>query len=237
MRKILLCYSVALLFSGSLLAQTSTDSVSSPTKIRVYSPVTSVSQKDNSYQWVVKTDVLKYITGEFAIIGEYRFAKKLSAELSLGATYGFYTRNLFIEDLVDDENSKAAIGGAYRGALKFYPSSDYDALEGWSFGIQVLTKTNNREYKENSSSDQATSLSGKSSSFKKTGLALLIAHQAFQDSNIAFEWTIGLGFVNTTNDYYESNYDYNSETYNVNHFNTKESVPDLQIGFRIGFGN
>ncbi len=237
MRKILLCCSAAFLFSGSVLAQSTKDSVSTPTKIRVYSPTVSAEKKDNSYKWVVKTDVLKYLTGEFAVIGEYRFAKKLSAEVSVGATYGFNTVDLFLEDYDDNENSKATMGGAYRGALKFYPSSDYDALEGWSFGVQVFTKSNNRDYNTDSYNEETSNLSGKSSSLKKTGLALLIAHQAFQDSNITFEWTLGLGFVNATNNYFESQYDYNTESYNLKEFNVKESVPDLQIGFRLGFGN
>lgn len=237
MRKILLCCSAAFLLSNSALAQTKKDSVSTPTKIRVYSPTVNAEKKDNSYKWVVKTDVFKYLAGEFAVIGEYRFAKKLSAELSVGATYGFNTINLFLEDFNDDENSKPAMGAAYRGALKFYPSSDYDALEGWAFGIQVFTKTNNRDYTTDPYDDINRGLGGKSSSLKKTGLALLISKQAFQDSNIAFEWTLGLGFVNATRHYYTSDYNYNTEIYTVKEFNTKESIPDLQLGFRIGFGN
>lgn len=237
MKRILLYCSAAFLLSGSMLAQTTNDSLSSPTKIRVYSPVTNADKKDNSYKWVVKTDVLKYITGEFALIGEYRIAKKFSAEASIGATYGFTTKYLFATDYEESGDSKATMGGAYRGALKFYPSSDYDALEGWSFGVQVFTKTNNREYNANSYYDNEPTLQGKSSSFTKTGIALLIAHQAFQDSNIAFEWTLGLGFVNSTNDYYSSIYNPISESYGLEHFSVKESIPDLQIGFRIGFGN
>ncbi len=237
MKKILLCCTAAFLFSNSALAQTKTDSVSTPTKIRVYSPTVNAEKKDNSYKWVVKTDVLKYLAGEFAVIGEYRFAKKLSAELSVGATYGFNTVNLFLEDFDDSENSKPALGGAYRGALKFYPSSDYDALEGWSFGVQVFTKTNNRDYTAEQSDDFSRSLEGKSSNLKKTGLALLITKQAFQDSNIAFEWTLGLGFVNATRNYHTADYNFETEMYSVKEFNTKESIPDLQLGFRIGFGN
>lgn len=237
MKRILLYCSAAFLFSNSVLAQTSKDSVSTPTKIRVYSPVVNSDKKDNSYKWVVKTDVFKYITGEFALIGEYRIAKQLSAEVSVGATYGFSTKNLFVEEFDDSGESKAAMGGAYRAALKFYPSSDYDAIEGWSFGIQVLSKTNNRDYLENTYYDDAAVLLGKSSSIKKTGLALLIAHQAFQDSNIAFEWTLGLGFVNSTNSYYSNVYNPTTESYNLEHISSKESIPDLQVGFRIGFGN
>lgn len=237
MRNILLCCSAAILFSNLAIAQTKKDSVSTPTKIRVYSPTVNAEKKDNSYKWVIKTDVFKYLTGEFALIGEYRFAKKLSAELSVGATYGFTTVNLFLEDYEDTENSKAAMGAAYRGALKFYPSSDYDALEGWAFGVQVFTKTNNRDYTSEPSDDYSTSLQGKSSSLKKTGLALLISKQAFQDSNIAFEWTLGLGFVNATRNYHTATYNFDTEMYSLKEFNTKESVPDLQVGFRIGFGN
>ena len=125
------------------------------------------------------------------------------------------------------ENQKAGIGSAFRGTIKYYPSSDYDAIEGWSFGLQLFYKSTNREYNEESS------YSGLTDSKTKVGASLIIGKQIFADSNVTFQSYIGVGFANTTRKYFETN----SSSPKPFEIETKDAAPNFQLGFQIGFGN
>lgn len=235
MRKILLCISVAILGTTCLTAQTETDTTSGPIKIRVYSPNNSLKKNDNSYKWAIKTDLVAYLTGEFGLSGEYRFSKKFSAEVGAGVTYAFLNNELTLfEDEGSIYNTKPAMGTAFRGTVKFYPSSDYDAIEGWSFGIQVFSKTTNREYDDDNSN---VSFENKKDSKVKTGISLIISKQIFQDSNIAFESYIGVGIANSSREYYADYYNPDTQQNTVEVIKDEKSVPNFQLGFKIGFGN
>ncbi len=219
-----------------------------PSKIKVYTPSgvsSSSSSKDNSYKWAVKTDIFSIITGEFPLIAEYRFAPKFSVEASAGVTYA-YLPNDFLSSGDSDglysnsENTKAAMGTAFRGTIKFYPSSDYDAIEGWNFGIQVFSKTTNREYNISSSNDGSL-LNGMKDSKVKTGISLIIGKQIFEDSNVTFESYFGVGIANSkreTSDVvsYDANGNPLTTPYVVTN-SVSETKPNIQLGFRIGFGN
>lgn len=213
----------------------------SPSKIRVYTPATSKAtvSKDNSYKWAVKTDLFAIITGEFPVIAEYRFAPKFSVEASAAVTYGYLPNNSSFGNGDDDSDyfgSKAAIGSAFRAAIKFYPSSDYDAIEGWNFGFQLFSKTSNREY-ESDPNGSTTLLNGLKDTKTKTGISLIIGKQIFQDSNVTFESFIGIGIANVKREYYTESYDYTNSISSIEIKNTKETLPNFQLGFRIGFGN
>lgn len=215
-----------------------------PSRIKVYTPSTSsgkASSNDNSYKWSVKTDIFGIISGEFPIIAEYRIASKFSVEGSAGITYGFYPNEFSFSGNDEDTSSyydtKAAMGTAFRGAIKYYPSSDYDAIEGWSFGIQLFTKTTNREYLLDSSNVNSAALNGEKDSKTKTGVSLIIGKQIFQDSNVTFESFIGIGFANVTREYSTEEYNFDTTNYDLKTVETKESVPNIQFGLRIGFGN
>jgi hypothetical protein len=209
---------------------------SNPNKIKVYTPSSSSSNgksNDNGYKWVVKTDLIAAIVGEFPIIFEYKIGKKFSVEGSAAVTQGFWSNDL--SSSFSDESTKAALGSAFRGTLKFYPSSDYDAIEGWSFGIQLFTKTTNREYNTEDYYSSSSILSGKRDTKTKTGASLIISKQIFEDSNIAFETFIGVGMANISHEYYTQ--EYNAITQLLIPHNTTETSPNFQFGFRIGFGN
>ena len=231
-------------FSSVCIAQeTKTDTIkSTPSRIKVYSPqgnASNSSSNSNSYSWVAKTDLLKFATGEIPLIYERKISNKFSVEGAAGVTYSFFENNYSL--LIDDEEeifeSKAALGSVFRGTIKYYPSSDYDAIEGWSFGLQLFTKTNNREYNEQPGSTYADELSGKKDSRVRTGAALIISKQVFQDSNIAFESFIGLGYANVTSEYYTIRYnDFNSNSQLTKIKETEGNI-NIQFGFRIGFGN
>lgn len=215
-----------------------------PSRIKVYTPSSSSSSsssKDNSYRWAVKTDIFGIISGEFPIIAEYRIASKFSVEASAGITYAFYPNDFSFsgddDDMSSYYDSKAAMGTAFRGAIKYYPSSDYDAIEGWSFGVQLFSKTTNREYSLDSSDPNTSSLDGQKDSKTKTGISLIIGKQIFQDSNVTFESYIGIGFANVTREYFTQEYNPDTSNYDLRAIETKESVPNVQFGFRIGFGN
>lgn len=235
MKKKLFLFTAILIFAVNY-SQTTTETVpTTSNKIRVYTPSASNStngkQNDNSYKWVAKTDFIAILTGEFPLIAEVRIGKKFSVEGSVAVTNAFLPNDLILTDgSGSDYNSKAAIGTAFRGTLKFYPSSDYDAIEGWSFGIQLFSKTTNREYTGDSTYPE---LEGKIDTKTKTGISLIISKQLFIDSNIAFESFIGVGMANISRDYYNSTLGQNELSQNK----TSESTPNFQFGFRIGFGN
>lgn len=240
---------IAAMFTSTLLtAQDEPNKEVTSNKIKVYTPTgqsTTNTSKDNSYKWAVKTDVLGIISGEFPLIAEYRIAKKFSVEGSAGITYAYIANDFSLsgdDDYYFEDETKAALGSAFRGTFKFYPSSDYDAIEGWSFGIQLFTKTTNREYDtEYYNGTTYVPLSGKKDSKTKTGVSLVIGKQIFEDSNITFEAFFGVGIANITRDYYNvvDLYDGNGEYIGteLKEINTKKSQPNIQLGFKIGFGN
>jgi hypothetical protein len=236
MKKIII---LSLLLSTSIYSQTSGTTTQSSSKIKVYTPSSSVASSNETYKWTVKTDVFSFVSGEFPIIGEYRFLKNLSAEVSAGVTYGLYENFGLLSDGYDGDGStfetKAAMGNCFRAGIKYYPSSDYDAIEGWAFGIQFFTRTNKRDYTIDDSSSY--DLSGEKDSKNKTGLALTISKQVFSDSNINLEWILGIGFAKTEHEFITENYDDVSESNYLKTNTIEETVPNLQIGFRIGFGN
>lgn len=226
---------ISLLISSMVFAQTE-PTTTTTTKIKVYSPTSSqkTSSISDSYKWTLKTDILGFASGEFPLIGEYKISKKMSVEASAGVTYG----NLFYSFFRSDDNkssfsSQNTFGNAFRLGLKYYPSSDYDAIEGWGFGVQLFRKVNNREYTPVANFD----LSDKKSFTNKTGIAVTISKQIFWDSDVCFEYFLGIGFAKITDNYAVIN-DYNNNL-NVNIPVQKEetkNAPDISIGFRIGFG-
>lgn len=234
---------VALFMSVLNYAQVKTNETATPTptKIKVYTPSGATgsqkTSKDNSYKWDVKTDLFAIVSGEFPLIGEYRFARKFSVEASAGVTYAYLSNNdLFSNETNSyNDNTKAAMGTAFRGTIKFYPSSDYDAIEGWNFGIQVFSKTTNRDY--DLTGDAGAALNGFKDTKTKTGVSLIIGKQIFQDSNITFESFIGVGFANIKREVSTADYDSGTSKYIVSTATKTETKPNVQLGFRIGFGN
>jgi hypothetical protein len=240
-KKLLL--SASLLFSVLIFAQdkkTETTKESSPSRIKVYTPSSSVSKSsssNNSYRWIIKTDMFGLASGEFPIIGEYRIATKLSIEASAGFTYAYLPNDFLTSSMVDGNSgdTKAAMGSSFRGAIKYYPSSDYDAIEGWNFGLQVFSKTTNRDYTDSSNYDGV--LSGQKDTKTKTGISLIIGKQIFQDSNVAFESYVGIGIANVKRTYASAVYNSSTSNYELSNITTNEMKPNFQLGFRIGFGN
>ena len=237
MKKLLLfttLFATTVIYSQNTPETTSTSS----NKIKVYSPNSTTSsnkkQNDNSYKWVIKTDLLAALTGEFPIIAEYKIGKKFSVEGSAAVTNAFWSNDWSTDSGFTDDYTKAALGSAFRGTIKFYPSSDYDAIEGWSFGVQLFSKTTNREYTDDNTYPE---LAGKKDSKTKTGISLIISKQIFEDSNIAFESFVGVGLANISREYYSSNYNSVNGDYELIQNKTTESSPNFQFGFRIGFGN
>jgi hypothetical protein len=220
-----------------------TPTTQTPTKIKVYTPGSSFSskstKKDNSYKWTIKTDVVAILTGEFPLIAEYRFAPKFSFEASAGATYAYYSNDGFLEDdTFFGDGSKAGIGNAFRGTIKFYPSADYDALEGWSIGIQLYTKTTNRLYEESTvSTSWSQSSTMYTDSKTKNGISLILSKQVFVDSNITAEYFFGVGLANITREQPASTYDSSGKYSGIEMQKTSVQQPNFQFGTRIGFGN
>lgn len=245
MKKIFTLLLACSLSSVCVAQETKTDSVKT-SRIKVYTPQgpaknsgMNSGMNSGTYSWVVKTDLLKFVTGEIPIIYERKITNKLSIEAAAGVTYSFFDNNLssFIEDEGTYFESKAAFGNVFRGTLKFYPSSDYDAIEGWSFGIQAFTKTNNRTYDNAENGSYTAILNGKKDSKTRTGVALIISKQMFQDSNICLESFVGLGYANVKSEYYSLVYNEIALDNEVRQIVEEEGVLNFQFGFRIGFGN
>lgn len=199
------------------------------TKIKVYVPSGEKQKlnKDNSYSWVLKTDGLAMLTGEFPLIFEYRIARKFSIEASAGITYAFLPNNVFDSEDFGGDDARPGSGSAFRGTIKYYASSDYDAIEGWGFGIQFFTKTTTRIL-ENFDDFEDKKV--------KTGISLVVSKQIFEDSNIALEWYAGAGICNVS--FFEYEDISTPEGGFLQGFIEKEETrPNFQLGFRIGFGN
>ena len=240
---------ILFLFTFSIQSQVKEEEKKEPetqSRIKVYTPTGSAgksTKNDNSYKWAVKTDLFAYVVGEFPLSFEYRLTKKVAVEAAVGATYSFFSNAGIFEEKNDDnyeKDAKPGIGNVFRGTIKYYPSSDYDAIEGWNFGIQLFSKTNIREYGTENSYGAAQALAGKTSKKTKTGVSLIIGKQLFQDSNIAFESYIGIGFANTSREYtaVETFYgDNNNQTFVLTPKKIEETAPNFQLGFKIGFGN
>lgn len=226
-----------LLVGNVAMAQDQPTDTAAPTqtKIRVFEPTKSVSG-DNSYKWAVKTDLLSILVGEFPLIGEYRISKKMSVEASAALTYPYMTNSFSAFDEDDDiygdvdaiSGSSAEMGTAFRVAWKYFPSSDYDAIEGWYFGIQAMTKTMKRSY----DNEDDYMVSGDDTKVK-TGASIIIGKQLFMDSNVLWDFYFGVGIANTTHTF--QTYDYNTEM--SNEVEESKSKPNVQFGLRIGFGN
>jgi len=243
MKKLILSFIISLSFYTATAQEEKKETEQNSRVIKVYTPSGASSDGSNNedtYKWAVKTDVLSYITGEFPIIGEYKVSKKISVEGSLGLTYAFIDNGLLsLYSLEEDDQfgeTEAAIGTAFRASFKYFPSSDYDAIEGWYFGVQAFTKTNKRNYKDDTSSSNAD-FSGKSDVASKTGLSLIIGKQLFSDSNIIFDWYFGVGFAKKKREYYSSVYDSTTDIYEISAIEKSKSSPNIQLGLRIGFGN
>ncbi|RZK12380.1 MAG: DUF3575 domain-containing protein [Flavobacterium sp.] len=213
------------------------DTTETSSKIRVFTPSSSYKSKaDNSYKWSVKTDLFSILTGEFPIIGEYRIGSKFSVEASAGLTYG-YISNHDLNILNDDEDDNYVnsdnpeMGSAFRVAFKYFPSSDYDAIEGWYFGVQLMNKTTNRSYEKSSYEidDNDTKV--------KTGASIIIGKQVFQDSNVVWDFYFGVGLASTKHTFYNYNYDYDTGIETINRNEETKSKPNILLGLRIGFGN
>lgn len=223
----------ALIFSTAFAFLSTAQTPAEPSKIKVYTGSTNVETKEsNSYNWTIKTDLLAAVVGELPIIVEYRIARKFSVEASAGITYAILPNSLFFDDEDDFFDTKAALGSAFRAGIKYYPSSDYDAIEGWGFGIQIFTKTNNREY-----GGDNIALEGKKDSKVKTGAAITISRQIFRDSNISLEWLMGFGLANSERTHFVEEYNDVTQNSEVIEKQTTKSAPSIQLGFRIGFGN
>ena len=195
----------------------------------------------NTYKWSVKTDLYKIIGGEIPLIFEYRVSEKISIEASAGITYNIWGNgDLFDDDLsfTDDSDITPAYGSAFRLGGKFYPSSDWDAIEGWAFGLQGFYKTNNSNYESNSNrglyqEDRNIIDENSVDAKRRIGVLLTISKQMFWDSNIGYEPIIGIGFANVNRKYLE--YSYDSSTYN--YAETNKVKPIISLGLRLGFGN
>lgn len=209
------------------------------TKIRVFTPSSSSTKSSSSaYKWAVKTDVFSIITGEFPIIFEYRVSNKFSLEGSAALTYG-YLNNISLNDDEFEvpmnssyiEPDSPEMASAFRASFKYFPSSDYDAIEGWYFGIQAMTKTTKSGFANNYSDVRVNEKDTK----VKTGATIIIGKQIFQDSNIVWDFYFGAGIASTKHEYYSIDYT-TTENQVIANESTK-SKPNILFGLRIGFGN
>lgn len=206
-------------------------------RIRVFEPSSSVKSASSAYKWAVKTDVFSIITGEFPIIGEYRIGSKFSVEVSAGLTYAYLNnKSIGDGDYFNLSNSSyyepdsPQLGSAFRASFKYFPSADYDAIEGWYFGVQVMTKTTKSGYSNNNYNGI---VNNEIDTKVKTGASIIIGKQMFEDSNVVWDFYFGAGIASTKHDFYS----YSSDTNTIIANQETKKKPNILFGLRIGFGN
>lgn len=210
-------------------------------KIKVYSPTTAnTSNSDNSYKWTIKTDLFSFIAGEVPLICEYRLANKLSIEGSAGLTYSFWPNGVgFFGDKDSNSNkTEAYLGYAFRAGVKYYPSSDWDAIEGWGFGVQFFTTKDNRRYKKDGTYIlEDVNPNDYKDTEKRIGALLTISKQVFWDSNISYEYMVGVGISSTERKFHKIDTDYSTRKTKFTPILNQKFAPSFKFGLRIGFGN
>jgi len=204
--------------------------------IKVYQPSEYDSKNYNpdTYKWTVKTDLAAYTVGEFPIVFEYKIHEKFSVEASAGITYPFWGEILSDEDSFSE--TEPELGSVFRAGVKYFPSNDYDAIEGWGFGFHLFTKQNNYNYinDEYSGSDNFTNLDSEpTKKVNRTGINMTISKQIFRDSNISLEYMFGVGIVKLKKEVVG----FDSISDQLVNSTDEKTVPNLFLGFRIGFGN
>lgn len=210
------------------------------TKIKVFETSSTNKKVSSSYKWSVKTDLVSALTGDYPIIGEFRIAKSLSIEGSAGFTYQLFKigkddrdsgetkPNIPTDFTLDAETPE--IGTSFRGAVKYYVSSDYDAIEGYYIGVQILRRDIKYSYSKN---DSAFNPDGKFDIKTKTGISLIAGSQFFYSSNVLLDIYFGIGIAKIERSFLSENLTtkmFNNNTY-------EKTLPNFQLGLRIGFGN
>jgi hypothetical protein len=202
-------------------------------KVKVYTPSSSTSKaQSNAYTWAVKTDFMTFLWGEFPLIGEYRITPKISLEGSVGMTYDFWGISDVLLDgnsLFGDYTTQAAMAGVYRLGAKYYPSSDYDAIEGFSFGLQLFNQNTNKTYED-------ATLSGKMYKRARTGILLTVGRQIFWNSNISSELFFGVGIANRVTTGYKREQNLATGFEYPSLQKEEKFTPNFLVGVRIGFG-
>ncbi len=194
---------------------------------------TNFIKNEASLKWAAKVDVFLMGLGEIPVSVEYRLAKKLSIEATAGITYSIFPNNfLRINSEIDPygNDTKAGFGSVFRGTIKFYPSAEDEALEGWNIGIQVFRKSNVRNY------DNANYIPEDKKDIKvKTGIAIIVGKQFFYDS-LVFEPFFGVGYHKMKRTFYGDVPDTADSILYYAPKELKENQLNFQLGFRIGFG-
>lgn len=210
-------------------------------KVKLYNADTKASP---TFKWILKTDVVSIATGEFPLIAEFRISDDLSLEGSAGITLTQNNDNdlskiEYFDDASVGLKGKSAIGTAFRGGVKYYISSEEDAIEGFSVGLFAFNKITKIKY-EKQVSDFDYVANGKFDTKNKLGLELVLAYQYFWNKHIGTEFFLGLGAANVKREFYSTQVlsDGNGGSFQqVKHNDFNQVVENIRFGIKVGFGN
>ncbi|MBX3101679.1 MAG: hypothetical protein KF690_04160 [Bacteroidetes bacterium] len=228
------------------------DSTSTETRIRVFEYGDHVKSSSlSTYSTAFKLNPYGLLNGEIPVFAERRITPKISLEASLGITMKDYISRMYqlmwdeeYENPFDNELSEfrtQKTGYTYSLAFRYFPSADYDAIEGLFFGIMWKHRAHFSEIDPasmNGRYPEVTSVAKEKRVVRD--LALIFGQQIFWDANISSEWMIGLGYRNTANKYLNliEQHDPQTDTYERKAVMQEKPFtgPSLILAWKLGFG-
>ena len=230
--KLLLVFLFFFLVNNCLLAQKDTTNVK--TKVYIFNSSSSTTSEDK-YSYAVKFDPYQFAVGDLPISFESKFHEKMSFEVGAGPTLD-YLGSVFglLGSFTKTQNvsTAAEFGYLLKGHLRFYPSKDWDPIEGIYFAADLNTK------RYNYSIDYAPQPFVVKNTLSSFFLGFTFGRQTFWDSSIASDAYITVGFRRKTESSSELIED---PPYSGNFHLSQQSgkprwVPAISIGWKYGFG-
>ncbi len=245
MKKILLSAAALLASMPLVLAQRTFTSApneqankkNSPTLIITESTVQDFTHEKEplNLHTSVKLNPLLILAGDMPLYIEQKIARKMSVEVGVGLTYdNMLTQFLDSDRYREDVNRENAMSYSFSGALRYYPSSVYPALEGYYFAPEMRY----RSYKANAFEYNGDRYEvPQSRTF--TDYKLTFGFVDFIEDHILMDFYAGIGirnreYVNLIN----PETVFNEQTQTMEYYSTRNETslaPIFSLGFKLGF--
>ena len=245
MKKILLSVAALLVSMPIVLAQRTfssdpnnqADKKNSPTLIITESTVQNFTQEKEplNLHTSVKLNPLLILAGDMPIYIEQKIAKKMSVEVGVGLTYdNMLTELLDSKHYREDVDRENAMSYSVSGALRYYPSRVFPALEGYYFAPELRY----RNYKANAFEYNGERYEvPQSRTF--TDYKLTFGFVDFIEDHILMDFYAGIGIRNR--DYVNlitPGSVFNDQTQTMEYYTTRNETslaPIFSLGFKLGF--
>lgn len=234
------------LFCSILNAQTKNDTIikndepeNGLKKVKIFTPIDQQqileSISKDFYKWSIKTDVAKFLQGNFGITGEYLIYNRLSAEVSLGITSLCDDKNSIIQTNFGNDKfdtsiygtsiteGKIGVGSSKNLAIKYYLSKQFKGIDGLYLGLQYAHVKYNYTYTEQYT-DTSVNFEG---ARIKSGINVLFGYQGFTKKRVSHEVGIIFGFNKVKQDFID----------NIQMIQVNSNTLNYGLTYKIGFGN